>query len=88
LRWRAPLRWRSVRRRCHDHEVGTGRAPAGYAPPTLPHPHNAGIGGEHATTDDYPLESWRSVLSVNLDGVFYSTRAEIGAMRTGGVGRS
>jgi NAD(P)-dependent dehydrogenase (short-subunit alcohol dehydrogenase family) len=48
--------------------------------------NNAGIGGDHALTGDYPLESWRSVMSVNLDGVFYSTRAEIGAMRAGGGG--
>jgi NAD(P)-dependent dehydrogenase (short-subunit alcohol dehydrogenase family) len=48
--------------------------------------NNAGIGGDHALTGDYPLESWRSVMSVNLDGVFYCTRAEIGAMRAGGGG--
>jgi 2-dehydro-3-deoxy-L-rhamnonate dehydrogenase (NAD+) len=48
--------------------------------------NNAGIGGEHASTGDYPLESWRSVMSVNLDGVFYCTRAEIGAMRERGGG--
>lgn len=48
--------------------------------------NNAGVGGDHAVTGDYPLESWRTVMSVNLDGVFYCTRAEIGAMREGGGG--
>jgi len=48
--------------------------------------NNAGIGGESSPTGDYPTPSWRSVMSVNLDGVFYCTRAEIGAMRTGGGG--
>jgi NAD(P)-dependent dehydrogenase (short-subunit alcohol dehydrogenase family) len=48
--------------------------------------NNAGIGGDHALTGDYPLDSWRSVMSVNLDGVFYCTRAEIGAMRAKGGG--
>ncbi len=38
--------------------------------------NNAGIGGASATTGDYPLESWRSVISVNLDGVFYCTRRD------------
>jgi NAD(P)-dependent dehydrogenase (short-subunit alcohol dehydrogenase family) len=48
--------------------------------------NNAGIGGDHAVTGDYPLESWRSVMAVNLDGVFYCTRAEIAAMRANGGG--
>jgi NAD(P)-dependent dehydrogenase (short-subunit alcohol dehydrogenase family) len=48
--------------------------------------NNAGIGGDHTPTGDYPLASWRSVMSVNLDGVFYCTRAEIGAMRANGGG--
>jgi NAD(P)-dependent dehydrogenase (short-subunit alcohol dehydrogenase family) len=48
--------------------------------------NNAGIGGDHAVTGDYPLDSWRSVMSVNLDGVFYCTRAEIAAMRANGGG--
>jgi 2-dehydro-3-deoxy-L-rhamnonate dehydrogenase (NAD+) len=48
--------------------------------------NNAGIGGATATTGDYPLDSWRAVLSVNLDGVFYCTRAEIQRMRSTGGG--
>jgi NAD(P)-dependent dehydrogenase (short-subunit alcohol dehydrogenase family) len=43
--------------------------------------NNAGIGGPTAPTGEYPLDGWRTVMSVNLDGVFYCTRAEIGPMR-------
>lgn len=42
--------------------------------------NNAGIGGPAAPVAEYPLEGWRQVMSVNLDGVFYSMRAEIPAM--------
>jgi NAD(P)-dependent dehydrogenase (short-subunit alcohol dehydrogenase family) len=48
--------------------------------------NNAGIGGPTAPTGDYPLDGWRTVMSVNLDGVFYCTRAEIAAMRSNGRG--
>jgi len=40
--------------------------------------NNAGIGGPTAPTGEYPFDGWRTVMSVNLDGVFYCTRAEIG----------
>ncbi|HET7929762.1 MAG TPA: SDR family NAD(P)-dependent oxidoreductase [Actinomycetota bacterium] len=48
--------------------------------------NNAGIGGPTAPTGEYPLDGWRTVMSVNLDGVFYCTRAEIGPMRQRGGG--
>jgi NAD(P)-dependent dehydrogenase (short-subunit alcohol dehydrogenase family) len=48
--------------------------------------NNAGIGGPNAPTGDYPLDGWRTVMSVNLDGVFYCTRAEVIAMRRTGGG--
>jgi NAD(P)-dependent dehydrogenase (short-subunit alcohol dehydrogenase family) len=46
----------------------------------------AGIAGATAPPADYPVESWRDVLDVNLSGVFYSLRAEIGAMLQSGGG--
>jgi len=47
--------------------------------------NNAGIGGPSATTADYPLDGWRQVMDVNLNGVFFCTKYEIGAMlRSGG----
>lgn len=48
--------------------------------------NNAGIGGASAPVGDYPLEAWRQVMSVNLDGVFYSMRYEIPAMLQSGGG--
>lgn len=42
--------------------------------------NNAGIGGPSASTADYPLDGWRNVMGVNLDGVFYCMRSEIAAM--------
>jgi NAD(P)-dependent dehydrogenase (short-subunit alcohol dehydrogenase family) len=45
--------------------------------------NNAGIGGDQLPTGEYPVESWRKVLSVNLDGVFYCMRHEIPAMLAG-----
>jgi NAD(P)-dependent dehydrogenase (short-subunit alcohol dehydrogenase family) len=37
-------------------------------------------------TGEYPVESWRKALSVNLDGVFYCMRHELPAMVAGGGG--
>lgn len=48
--------------------------------------NNAGIGGVSAPVADYPLDSWRQVMAVNLDGVFYSMRYEIPAMLKNGGG--
>lgn len=53
--------------------------------------NNAGISGNRGPgsrreTAEYDLDTWRSVLAVNLDGVFHCLRAEIPAMLTGGGG--
>lgn len=48
--------------------------------------NNAGIGGEAALTGDYSLDSWRKVLSVNLDGVFYGCKYAIEQMEQNGGG--
>jgi NAD(P)-dependent dehydrogenase (short-subunit alcohol dehydrogenase family) len=48
--------------------------------------NNAGIGGAQAPTGEYPLDSWRQVMGVNLDGVFYGMRFEIPAMLESGGG--
>jgi len=49
---------------------------------------NAGIGGEALTSGDYTDEAWHQVIRVNLDGVFYTQRAAIRAMKTSGRGGS
>lgn len=48
--------------------------------------NNAGIGGPSAPAGDYPLDGWRAVLAVHLDGTFYCARAEIAAMKRRGGG--
>jgi NAD(P)-dependent dehydrogenase (short-subunit alcohol dehydrogenase family) len=46
---------------------------------------NAGIGGEAKPSAEYSDAAWHQVIGVNLDGVFYTQRAGIRAMkRTGG----
>ncbi len=47
---------------------------------------NAGIGGELKPSGDYSTQGWRQVINVNLDGVFYTQRAAIRAMRESGGG--
>ena len=42
--------------------------------------NNAGIGGESALAGDYPLDSWREVIDVNQNAVFYGLRAQLPAI--------
>jgi 3-oxoacyl-[acyl-carrier protein] reductase len=37
--------------------------------------NNAGISGPNKPTWEYPIEAWREVLTINLDGPFYCCRA-------------
>jgi NAD(P)-dependent dehydrogenase (short-subunit alcohol dehydrogenase family) len=48
--------------------------------------NNAGIGGPLAPTGEYPLDAWRKVIDINLNGVFYGMRYEIPAMLARGGG--
>lgn len=48
--------------------------------------NNAGIGGEAKLTGEYSLESWRKVIEVNLNAVFYCMRYEIPQMLQQGGG--
>ena len=48
--------------------------------------NNAGVTSEGALTGDLDEDTWRAILSVNLDGVFHCLRAEIGVMRERGGG--
>lgn len=49
--------------------------------------NNAGISGPNTKTWDYPLDAWRSVLSINLDGPFHCCRAVAPAMIAQNYGR-
>ena len=48
--------------------------------------NSAGVSGPASPLGDYSNEDWRRVLAVNLDGVFFSTRAQVRAMRDTGGG--
>ncbi|GGL60590.1 SDR family NAD(P)-dependent oxidoreductase [Wenxinia marina] len=48
--------------------------------------NNAGIGGPAEPVGNYPLDGWRKVMGVNLDGVFYGMRYGIPAMEKAGGG--
>ena len=48
--------------------------------------NNAGIGGPQATTGDYPVDGWKNVIDINLNGVFYGLRYGIPAMKASGGG--
>ena len=48
--------------------------------------NNAGMTGEAAAVADCSDENWRRVLTLNLDAVFYCTRAEARHMRSAGGG--
>lgn len=49
--------------------------------------NSAGITGPNTRLWDYPVDDWRQVMAVNLDGVFLCCRAVVAHMRTHGYGR-
>ncbi|MEM7567184.1 MAG: SDR family NAD(P)-dependent oxidoreductase [Pseudomonadota bacterium] len=49
--------------------------------------HSAGIAGANAPVVDYPLEEWRRVVDIDLNGTFYVNRVVAKAMIDAGYGR-
>jgi len=49
--------------------------------------NNAGIAGMSAPVADYPIDEWRRILSIDLDGVFYCCKAALPHMLERGSGR-
>jgi 3-oxoacyl-[acyl-carrier protein] reductase len=49
--------------------------------------NNAGIAGKNASTWDYPVDEWRAVMSINLDGPFLCCRAIVPQMIAQNYGR-
>jgi 3-oxoacyl-[acyl-carrier protein] reductase len=47
----------------------------------------AGITGPNTTAWDYPIDAWRRVIDVNLNGLFFCNRAVIPSMISRGYGR-
>lgn len=48
--------------------------------------NNAGISGETDLIGDYSTESWRKVMAVNLDSVFYAMREQLPVLAANGGG--
>ena len=48
--------------------------------------NNAGIGGAAASIGDYPVDSWRTVIEINLNAVFYGLNAQLPAIAANGGG--
>jgi 3-oxoacyl-[acyl-carrier protein] reductase len=49
--------------------------------------NNAGIAGQAASVADYPIDEWRRILAIDLDGVFYCCKAALPHMLERGSGR-
>ncbi|MCP5151556.1 MAG: SDR family oxidoreductase [Ectothiorhodospiraceae bacterium] len=49
--------------------------------------NNAGIAGPTMPSWEYPLDDWRRVIDVDLNGVYYCCRAVLPHMRSRGYGR-
>ncbi len=48
--------------------------------------NNAGISGPTESVADYPLDGWKRVIDINLNGVFYGMKYQIAAMLRAGGG--
>ncbi|MEH6578508.1 MAG: glucose 1-dehydrogenase [Amphritea sp.] len=48
--------------------------------------NNAGISGQRYPLEETPTEEWHKVIGVNLNGVFFCTRAALSAMKNNGGG--
>jgi 3-oxoacyl-[acyl-carrier protein] reductase len=48
---------------------------------------SAGIAGPNATTWEYPVEDWRRIMTINLDGTWHALRAVAPRMIAQGYGR-
>lgn len=49
--------------------------------------NNAGIAGPNAPLHEYPVQAWREVVDIDLNGVFYCCRAVVPLMKQQGYGR-
>lgn len=49
--------------------------------------NSAGIAGPNHALDVYPLDDWKRVIDINLNGAFYVNRAVVPGMKARGYGR-
>jgi NAD(P)-dependent dehydrogenase (short-subunit alcohol dehydrogenase family) len=61
-------------------------AAAGQLGPLRIAVNNAGIAGALAPVGQYPLDSWRQVIEINQNAVFYGLRAQLPAVAAAGGG--
>ena len=48
---------------------------------------NAGIAGMNGPVETYPIDEWKKVIDIDLNGVFYCLRAALPGMKARGYGR-
>ena len=48
---------------------------------------SAGITGPNVTVRDYPVDAWRQVINVNVNGLFYCNQAAVPHLERNGYGR-
>ena len=49
--------------------------------------NSAGVAGGNAVVEEYPIQEWNKIMSVNLNGTFHTNRAVIAGMKLRGYGR-
>jgi len=49
--------------------------------------NNAGIAGKNTTVADYPIEEWNRVINLNLNSIFYCSKAVVPFMEKNNYGR-
>ena len=49
--------------------------------------NSAGVAGANALVEEYPIEEWNKIMSVNLNGTFHTNRAVVAGMKQRGYGR-
>ena len=49
--------------------------------------NSAGVAGQNTTVDAYPVDEWRRVIDINLNGTFYANRAVAAGMKARNYGR-
>ncbi|MDB5944766.1 MAG: 3-oxoacyl-[acyl-carrier-protein] reductase-like protein [Ramlibacter sp.] len=71
----------------HDSVQAAVKATRGMAPTVDALVNSAGITGPNTRVWDYPVQAWRDVMDVNVNGLFHCCREVVPLMRAQGWGR-
>ena len=83
----ADVRWDVVDQSDFDAVASaTDSALAGFGPAQIL-VNNAGIAGPTMPLVDYPIDAWRDIMRIDLDGVFYCLKSVVPQMIAEGYGR-